>query len=152
MCHIHQRRLTAAETFRMPRSCWENSPSQMPILRHMTDSELENLALRCSAEVLQRLRPCRDSVPQEKKTKKNCRTGLVRPVLPSLHGVLIGKHRCAKEAAAPTWSVGGCPEARGHRRVHPWQRSVFRTSASHAFTRSGGARTFSQGGGGGGAE
>lgn len=68
MCHIDQHRPTAAETFRMPRSCWENSPSQMPILRHMTDSELENSALRCSAEVLQRLRPCRDSVPQGKKT------------------------------------------------------------------------------------
>lgn len=73
------------------------------------------------------------------------RTG--RPVLPSLHVVLMG-NADVQEAAAPTWSVGGCPEAQGHRRVHPRQRSVFRTSASHAFTRSGGARTFSQVGGG----
>lgn len=41
--------------------------------------------------------------------------------------------------------VGECPEAQGHRLAHPRQRSLFRTSAPQAFTRSGGARTFSRG-------
>lgn len=78
--------------------------------------KLENLALRRSAEVLQRLRPCRDSVPQEKEKKKNknCRTGLGALSCLWLHAVWIG-NADVQEAAALTWWSENGPEAQGSR-------------------------------------
>lgn len=84
--------------------------------------------LRCGAEVLQRLRPCRDSAP-----RKSCCAGLGD--CPALAASSVERrHRC-ETGGGSYLMVAECPEAQGHRLAQPRQRALFRTSASHAFPR-----------------